>query len=59
MLPIANYQPINGYVNKLPETIISELSTDQLFLYHISMTVQHGREYLLHCNVTIKILQAL
>ena len=52
LLPIANFQPINGYVNKLPEIIISELSTDQHFLYHISMTVQHGREYLLHHNVT-------
>ena len=35
LLPIANFQPLNGFVNKLPETIISELSTDQFFLYHI------------------------
>ena len=52
MFPIANFQPLNGCVNKLPEIIISELSTDQSFLYHICMTVQHGREYLLYHNVT-------
>ena len=52
LLPIANFLPSNGCVSKLPEIIISELSTDQSFLYHICMTVQHGREYLLYHNVT-------
>ena len=52
LLPIAKFQPLNGSVNKLPEIIISELCTDQSFLYHICMTVQHGREYLLYHNVT-------
>ena len=51
LLPIANLQPLNSCVNKLPEIIISELSTDQSFLYYICMTVQHGREYLLYHNV--------
>ena len=52
LLPIADFQPTKCYVDKLPEIIISELSTDQHFFYHISMTVQHGRVYLLHHNLT-------
>ena len=52
LLPIPNFQPLNGCVYKLPDIIISELSTNQYFLYHIYMTVQHGPEYLLYHNVT-------
>ena len=52
LLPIANFQPLNGCVNKVPEIIISKLSTDQSFLHHICKTVQYGREYLLYHNVT-------
>ena len=48
LLPIANFQAINGYVNRLHKIVISELSTDQHFLYHISMAVKHGREYIIH-----------
>ncbi len=48
LLTVINFQPIEGQVENLPESILSELSTDQLYLYNISMTIQKGRGFLDH-----------
>ena len=48
LLTVINFQPIEGHVEKLPESILSQLSTDQLYLYYMSMTIQKGRGFLDH-----------
>ena len=45
-LPVVNYHPIQGNIMGIPLDIISQLSSDQLYLYHIGLAIQRGREYL-------------
>ena len=53
-LPIAKFQKIEGSIVDIPQDILAQLSTDQLYLYQMGMSVQRGASYLEKCGFANK-----
>ena len=54
LLPLQHYKPIEGCIVEIPSDVLTQLSSNQLYLYQIGMSVQKGESYLSNSDITFR-----